>query len=349
MENKIIINKAFVNSIQDFKQYLESLKAKFATFDLRNEQESERIHFIEANKKEVFNNLDKYFFEIWELAKDFKKDDYINSQKYYQELIIPLIGDAAEINNRIYRKPLGYSGDYVIMNYIYDYHDGKYLGESSYEKLINNYTCNIPFSSSNIIRKEFVKEKILETINKNREAKILSVGSGPMRELLELLREDKIHKKVSFYCLDLEKRALDHVKEEIAKLEENKKKLLNIVYLHKNIVDILRNKELIKELSKQNLIYASGIFDYLKNSTAARMVKQLFQLLDDNGSILICNASAENCSHKAYFELLGEWYMVYRTRQEMLQWTNGFKEKAHIKFYEPSKSCSYLFLDIKKL
>ena len=344
-----LINQNFVEITRDFKQYLESIQAKFNAFDASNQHDKNRINFIETEKGGIFKNLDTYFYKIWDLAKDFSVDDYRISQKYYQASILPLIEGPSEINRRIYRKPLGYSGDYVTMNYIYDYHDGKYLGQSSYEKLINNYTCNIPFSASNIVRKDFVKRKIMEAIGKKETARILSVGSGPMRELSELLQEGNIHRKVTFYCLDLEIKALDYVRQEMAKIEEDKKELLSVVYLHKNIIDILRNKELIKELCCQDLIYASGIFDYLKDRIAIRMVKQLYQLLANEGSLLICNASAENCSHKAYFEMLGEWNMVYRTRQEMLRWTEDFKDKAKIKFDEPKGPSNYLFLDITHL
>ena len=345
-----MINQDFTNIILDFKRYIESVKAKLDTFDAKNMPGKEEISFIEKEKNKIFKDFDSYFHKIWEIAKNLDTIDYKDSQKYCQELIIPLIGDPPEINRRIYRKPLGYAGDYVTMNYIYDYHEGKYLGKSSFEKLINNYTCNIPFSSSNIIRKDFVKERLLKAINNNENnSRILSVGSGPMRELLELIKEHKIHRKTTIYCLDLEKEALDYVKQEMAKIEDNEKKLINIVYLHKNIIDILRNKELKKELSGQDFVYASGIFDYLKESIAIKMVKQLFQLLNNKGSMLICNASAENCSHKAYFELLGEWNMVYRTKKEMLLWTNNLKEQASIKFGEPSDSSNYLFLDITHL
>ncbi len=344
-----MISQNFIKIVKEFRRYLETIKYKFDSFDTKNYSDVERIDFVEREKWEVFSKLDKYFSDIWELSKNLNPDDYKESREYYKESLIPLIGDPAAINKQIYTKPLGYSGDYITMNYIYDYHKDKYLGNSSYEKIINNYTCNIPFSSSNIVRKNLVKDVICETLQRNNEPRILSVGSGPMRELIELLEECKINKRLTFYSLDLEKKAIDYSKQEVSKIAAEKRKLLNIIYLHKNIIDILRDKNLSSELQGQDLIYASGIFDYLGERIAARTVKQLFRILNKNGRLLICNASAENCSHKAYFEMLGDWIMVYRTKQDMLKWTQDLKGEAKIQFIETRKPCSYLFLEIIRL
>jgi SAM-dependent methyltransferase len=265
-------------------------------------------------------------------------------------MLHPLIEEPAEINRQIFRKPLGYPGDYITMNYIYDYHGNhKYLGKSSYEKIINNYTCNIPFSISNIVRKDFFKKKILEAMDKKQNTKIVSVGSGSMRELLELLKEGRISKNIVFSCLDFEKKALNYIDEELKKIEDKKKEFLNIRYLHNNIIDIIRNKSLKEKLADEDLIYVSGVFDYLKDRFASRLIKELYELLNKKGTLIICNASAENFSHRAYYEMLGEWNMFHRTREELLSWTRDISDVAEIKFEQPEGFINYLFLSIKKL
>jgi extracellular factor (EF) 3-hydroxypalmitic acid methyl ester biosynthesis protein len=260
-------------------------------------------------------------------------------------LLLELIGT----NRHVYQKPLGYPGDYIMMNYIYEYNgNNNYLGNSSYEKLINNYTCNIPISCSNIKRKEFLKEKILETLEGKDEAKILSIACGPARELIELLKENKINKPLFFKCLDFEKRALDYIDNEIKKIEAIKRKLFSIEYICRDITSIIRDKGLKENLKAQDLIYAFGMFDYLSERMASRLMKELYQLLDKEGKLIICNVSLENSGHRAYYELLGEWNMVHRTKEQLLSWTKDISNAGEIKFEYPTYSTNYLFLSINK-
>ncbi|MCM8781482.1 MAG: hypothetical protein NC828_00260 [Candidatus Omnitrophica bacterium] len=216
------------------------------------------------------------------------------------------------------------------------------------KKLINNYTCNIPISCSNIKRKEFLKEKILETLERKDKSKILSAACGPARELIELVREGKITKPLLFKCLDFEKKALDYIDNEIKKTEHGKKELFSIEYICRDITSIIRDSRLKEKLNGQDLIYAFGIFDYLSNRMASWLTKELSSLLNKDGKLIICNASLENSSHRSYYDLLGEWNIVYRTKEDMLSWTDSFSDFSEIEFEGPSNFSNYLFLSITK-
>lgn len=345
-----LMNQDFIQTTQNIEAYFKSVKAKFDRFDTNNLSDENRNNFVKSEGKKIFKNLDLYFEKIWQLVKNLDKEDYKSYQKYFQKEIAPLFEESSIVNKQIYRKPLGYPGDYIVMNYIYDYSgNDKYLGKLSLEKLINNYTCNVPFSISNIIRKEFFKNKILEIVNSGAEMKILSVGSGPARELFELIEEGKINKELTFTCLDLEERVLEYVRDKFEKLENKNKKLVKINYLHKNILELIKNKGLGESLSNQDLVYASGLFDYLRERFASRLIKELLKLLKNNCSLFICNASAKNYSHRAYYEFLGDWVMIYRTKEEMVSWTKDLANISEVKFENQSNSTNYLFLNITKL
>ncbi len=349
IEKEKLLDSNFIDLTQKFKNYLEIIKFKFDEFDNSNQNDGSRNNFVTLQKNNIFVELDFYFEKIWAIVKNISKLDYKLYQDYYQKIILPLIEEPSEVNRQIYRKPLGYPGDYIVMNYIFDYSGNRYLGKCSYEKLINNYTCNVAFAISNVRRKDFFKKKILEIIKKDNGMKILSVGSGPARELLELAEEGKISKKLTFTCLDLENKVLDYVKERVKDLTDESSKFLDINYFHKNIIDLIKDKELKNLLGNQDLIYASGLFDYLRERFASRLTKELFQLLNKGGSLFICNASAVNFSHRAYYELLGEWNMIHRTKEEMLSWAKNLNNISEIKFEDLTDSTNYLFFNIKKL
>ena len=147
--------------------------------------------------------------------------------------------DPVEINRHIYRKPLGYAGDFMVMNYIYDYHGKRYLGRNCYEQLINHYTSNIGISRSNIKRKEFFKEKILALLDYADSPRILSIGCGSARELIELIKEGEFVKTAQFTCFDLEEKALQFVRDSIEQIEKEKTRYLSMKYVHQNILFLL--------------------------------------------------------------------------------------------------------------
>lgn len=343
-----LLDSNFDSLIKQICKSLRETKDKFDEFDKANSDGQKQINFIETNKREIFRKLDNYFSEVWKIIKDFEKDRYMVHQNYYIQVLGYLLLDLIEINRHVYQKPLGYSGDYTMMNYIYDYHNNNYLGDSSYEKLINNYTCNIPISNSNILRKDFLKEKVLETLEKKDTARVLSLAAGPARELLELLKENKISKPLVFKCMDSEKMALDYIDNEIKKIEPFKKKALSIEYICKNIISFIRDKELKKRLQNCDLIYAFGIFDYLSDKMASRLTKELFQLLEKDGKLIIFNISLKKNKYRAYYELLGEWKMIHRVKEQMLAWTEEIGNVAKVKFEELFGGSNYLCLSIVK-
>lgn len=344
-----LLDNEFISLAKELKQFLQEVKDRFDEFDKLNNDKQKQIDFIEAGKKGIFSKLDNYFDKTWEIVKDFERDKYIAHQNHFQQILGYLLLELIETNRHVYRKPFGYAGDYVMINYIYDYgSNNNYLGNSSYEKLLNNYTCNIPISRSNTQRKEFLKEKILEALQKKDKAKILSVACGPARELIELLRERKINKPLWFKCLDFEKKVLDYIDKEIKKIEPEKRQMLSVEYICRDIASIIRDKNLKRELGNCDLVYVFGLFDYLSDRMAARLTKELYQLLQKEGKLITCNINAENSSRRAYYELLGGWNMVHRTKDEMLSWLRDIKDAKEVKFESYLQSDNYLYLNITK-
>jgi extracellular factor (EF) 3-hydroxypalmitic acid methyl ester biosynthesis protein len=345
-----VLSGDIIKLTQELKSSLEHIKNEFNAFDKNNPAKDTQIEFLESRKKEIFKQLDFCLSKIWEIVEHFDKSTYKLHQEYCQRIMSPLIEEGIEINKHLYKKPFGYPGDYVMMNYIYNYYDKNYLGDTSYQRLLNNYACNISISRSNIIRKDFIKENILEVIKETDKPTITSIGSGPARELIELLKENKIKKNIKFVCLDFESKALDYVKKEIDTIDEECKKNLSIEYVHKDIIDfiadILENKGSDKHF---DLIYVAGVFDYLSNRICSKLTKKLYGLLNKDAMLIVCNISSKDFKHRAYYEFLGNWVMIHKSQEEMLTWVQSLDNVKEAKFEQPSENVNYLFLSIKKM
>lgn len=345
-----VLNGEIIKLMQEFKLSLEHIKNEFNTFDRNNPDKGIQIIFLEKRKKEIFKQLDSCLAKIWEIIEHFDKPSYKLHQDYCQRIMSPLIEEGIEINKHLYKKPFGYPGDYVMMNYIYNHHDKNYLGDTSYQRLLNNYACNISISKSNIIRKDFLKEKILEVIRLTDKPIITSIGSGPARELTELLKENKINKNIEFVCLDFEKKAIDYLKNEIDTMPKKYKINLKIEYIHKDILDFITDLVSDNKHSKHfDLIYVAGVFDYLTNKVCSKLTAKLYGLLNKGASLIVCNISSENYKHRTYYEFLGNWVMIHKNHEDMLSWTKDLGNVKEIKFEQPENNTNYLFLSIKKM
>lgn len=336
----------FVNLTEEIKGYLTDVKAKFDQFDSQHSSRKDRINFLNQNKISIYEKLTDHFKKIWQFVNELNKADYLIYQKYYQKMILPFFLEA-EINRYIYSKPLGYAGDFRMMNYIFDY-SRNFLGETGFEMLINYYTCNISISQSNIERRDYLKSNILNMVRAKGNPRIISVGGGPLRELIELLLENKINRSFHFFCLDFEPLAIDFVKSQMEKIDDSSKKNIIMEYLNINVKDLLKDKVLLEMIKNQDLIYISGVFDYLSDRFCSRLLHICWGLLREGGKLIICNTNLNGKSLRAYFEFLGEWKMNFRTKESMLQWTKDIDDAKGIGFDEISPGNEYLFMSLKK-
>ncbi len=314
------IDERFVNITYQFRDYLVTIKNQFDEFDKNEISRNNRIIFLENQKTEIFEKITCFLRELWLTMEKLDKNNWKVYTHFLRGIVSYILVDYSEINSHIFRKPLGYSGDFMVMNYIYDYNKGAYLGESSFKMLLNNFACNVPISTSNIKRKDFFKIKILNLVNNKEKASILNVGSGSARELVELLDEGKLKKKFAFHCLDFEEKALDYIREKIGGISDKKGLSCDIKYLIRNYIDLAKNKNFDGLLKNYDFIYCSGVFDYLKDRIAARLIGALFSLLNKNGTLILCNANNKDSFYRVTYEIIGDWVFHHREKEQLIGW-----------------------------
>lgn len=337
-----IYNKEFIEETQRFESLLAGIKQRFDLFDKANHGQSEQIAFIEENRAEIFGELNDHFAKIWEIAQDFSKEELQRHQRYYQKALVPLL-EVSPYNKRVYDKPLGYAGDYVMMLYLYE---DRYEGDSTYAKLIHRYSLSLPAARANHNRKDFYKKHINDILAKADAPRIASVACGPAVEIIEALNENDKAKDAIFTCIDFEQLALNYIKEQVLLMEQKKATNFYISYLKANIHNLLRYDQLEALLDDQDLIYSSGLIDYCGDKIAAKLLEVLYKKLNPGGCLIVGNVSSE-AQHRAYTELLGEWYINYRNEDDMIGLTGRIKDegkKVEIRHEEETKMNIFLII-----
>jgi len=208
-------------------------------------------------------------------------------------------------------KPLGYAGDFKIIDDIYQNRPCT----TGFDRLWDNWFQQLAAPKAVRERKEDFKKIILDFVKKrgDKNIRIMNLASGSAREIKELLETDTeyLFSKVIFDCYDSDTRTLDYAKQ----LLNNSS---NVNFSQKNAIRLALKKDIESEVRyKYDLIYSSGLFDYLDEKVAVRLVNNLKKLMRHDGIMVISNARDKYSNSSAgWMEWVVDWYLIYRTEDE---------------------------------
>lgn len=335
-----MIDKNLIILTEKLIDYLNVVKLKLDYFD-KTYNQNEQIKYLKEFFPYFKTFLDEHFKETSNIFDTFDKTAYKENQDYYIKKLWDYLYHPL-INKHIYDKPFGYPGDYVIMNYILDYQN-EFIGKNCYEKLINHYSLTLSFCKSNVVRKNYIKSQIEKLALIQNPISITSVACGPIREILELNSWQGI-KEIN--CIDFEPKVFEYIRQHPSYEKINRTTYLNFIQI--DIKDIVKLNNTNFFLSEQDFIYFSGIFDYLPTKIAKRICNYFYKFLKNNGKMLICNSSKEHKRLHSYYEVLGKWEMIYRTKEDLENIISELTPKKYF-FDTPKDGENYLFLMIEKI
>ena len=97
---------------------------------------------------------------------------------------------------------------------------------------------------------------------------------------------------------------------------------------------------------KYDLIYCSGLYDYLNDATCKALNSCLFDLLNPGGLLVIGNF-ASHTQGQNLMEQLMEWFLIYRTSDDVLA-LRPEQADAGICFIRAEDAGANIFLEVRK-
>lgn len=249
------------------------------------------------------------------------------TKQYTEKVLTPELTSGASWK-RSYEKPLGYPGDFEVMNYAYNL---AFLGDTAYDKFCHRLgTSTGEFIST---RMTLVKQKIAQIASEAAEQgrdniKIASLGCGPAQEVANFLKGHVLPVTTSFTLIDQDQDALSYAYRnsypEVIRLDGN----AAVNCLHATFLEFLAAGNLFSRLEAQDMIYAVGLVDYLTDRRAQRLVKDLYKNLKPGGTLLIGSMLDSDTSLEWQVEFITDWQLEYRNEAEMLQMAQDLPENA---------------------
>jgi hypothetical protein len=260
--------------------------------------------------------------------------DHIALREYSMRFLHELLMQSPWMR-RARQKPLGYPGDYELMNGIYANH---FVGPTLFSKVVNMSFLATLGPTAVRARKDRIKRQLTTLLDRHRgpgPIRILSVAAGPAQEVYEVLLErDGLSRPLEIVLYDQDKRALSFCYERLKRVVSSRwTGQVTLVHLHDSIKNLLFGAEVFDGQGAFDAIYSSGLFDYLQEATANSLTERLWELVGQEGTLYIGNMAPDNPS-RWIMELHLDWFLVYRVRSEMLGFARAAAPDARIEIVE---------------
>jgi extracellular factor (EF) 3-hydroxypalmitic acid methyl ester biosynthesis protein len=223
--------------------------------------------------------------------------------------------DLSPVAARCFHKPLGYAGDFEMMNMVYR---NESLGDTLFGRSLSRMVLDSEAGQAVRHRAPYLAGKIGAAVARraaDRPVRILSVAAGPAMELQLLLREDATLLRAGqteIALLDQDAGALSHAREHIHALAGQAAVPVTLSCLNTSIRKVITDGL----EGSYDLIYSAGLFDYLRDRTARAAAARLVAALAPGGQAVIGNFAAANPT-RPLMELFLDWPLHHRSADDL--------------------------------
>jgi extracellular factor (EF) 3-hydroxypalmitic acid methyl ester biosynthesis protein len=235
------------------------------------------------------------------------------ASRYFHERFGSLV-DLSPLAARCFHKPLGYAGDFEMMNMVYR---DQSLGGTLFGRSLSRVVLDSEAGRAVRHRARYLAEKIEAAVahGRPRPARILSVAAGPAMELQLILRTDPAllaAGRTEIALLDQDAGALEHARERIGALAAQARVEVAVRCINTSIRTVIA--EGLDD--SYDLVYSAGLFDYLKDRPVRAAGARLVAALAPGGTAVIGNFDVANPT-RPFMELILDWPLHHRSADDL--------------------------------
>ena len=219
---------------------------------------------------------------------------------------------------RTYTKPLGYAGDYEMVNMMLR---NPYEGSSAFAKLLNFALLNTEPVVAHRNRIDYLIEKLRTECQRRSghgKTRIFNLACGPAMEVQRFLRECEESDLAEIDLLDFNSETLEYTRERIQEARASGGRDTEVRYFQRSVHQLLRAATHggDDEFADYDIVYCAGLFDYLSQRVCKRLVELFCSMLRPGGIVIVTNVAQSN-PRKAWMEYIMEWNLIYRDENDM--------------------------------
>lgn len=303
------MEQAFTTAIQGYIAHLQQIEQCCTTHTALDPILYDQLHTATDNVLNV----------CAEFEQTHTAQEIATARVWFQEQTHPWFSQS----NLMYRTriwPRGYPGDFETLEEIYQ---GVPIPNSSIGLYLDSY-----FLSSRIVvaargrLAKLIDLLAIELQERKVGCTILNAACGSCRELFALPIELALVQP-HIICLDTDPAALDFAKNLLAC---NNIALANFQFIQYNALRLVHYERSLSQFGPQDIIYSTGLLDYIADEPLVLMLATLWKLLKPHGK-LVAPFKDKNCYNVRQCHWLVNWNaFLQRTEAEI----DGLFEQAGI-------------------
>lgn len=213
---------------------------------------------------------------------------------------------------RAYYKPKGYAGDFELIELIYR---NKPDGDGKLGRLIDGWLLKQVPSQAVRNRRRLLSNLLdrlcRERLDQNERVRIMNLACGPCRELFDFLADCDYSAQIDALCIDIDADALQYANQIVNIAKHH----ASVRFMRENVIkwSLGRAKH---DLPLQNIIYSSGLCDYLDRRMMLKLVERCYDQLAPDGVLVVGNFTPSN-PDRHFMDNIMYWRLIHRDAQEM--------------------------------
>jgi extracellular factor (EF) 3-hydroxypalmitic acid methyl ester biosynthesis protein len=209
-------------------------------------------------------------------------------------------------------KPRGYAGDFELFTWICDGLESSPGMARHFDRYFQQQAAVEAVRS----RTDQVAAAIAARVASGGDGpfRVVNVGSGPAIEVERAAKwlSDAQRRRLFVTLLDLDGEALEAARIRLAGLLPDDR----LTLVRDNLYRLAGKPRAAAPLADADMLICAGLFDYLPDAPATNLLRLFWRELAPGGILLVGNF-APHCPTRAYMEWIGNWYLIYRTAQEL--------------------------------
>lgn len=319
------IRPGYQIAVGELRSFLSQLNLWLAQVELNDESHTDRpselsLETFERLKIPVKPKLHELLQRFEYEAKNVSVDELESHCGFAQRDLLPLMM-RAPFFHRSYTKPLGYAGDYEMVNMMIH---GLREGPTTYAQLVNDFYLETDMVRAHRNRLLILQERLGELARRAQETgktcRILNVGCGPAIELERFIRQDALAERCEFRLIDFNEETLSYARERLETAMQESGRRPQIEYVQQSVHGLLKQSigsDNGSETQSFDFVYCAGLFDYLSDRICQRMLTLFCRWTVPGGTVIATNVHPDNPA-RWLLEHVVEWHLIHRTKADML-------------------------------
>lgn len=343
----------FKEWVSDLRNYLERMRvfldreeAALQSEDLYTHDQICSQYLAEVGPR-IVERVHQASHAMMQILAALTEEEHAVHRAYAQHHLSGLFS-ASPLLRRAQTKPLGYAGDYEMMNMLYRAQQAE--GASLFGKVVNQCAVTETAARANINRIGFLTERMLATthaaIAEGRIARIASIGCGPAREIEALLEsEPALGPHLDIALVDQDGRAIAYCERKLTPLAQRTGARVHLI--RESVRRLLCGGSLLQTLGERDLIYSAGLFDYLSDRSFAALLSAIYGAIAPSGKVLVGNVDVSNPT-RYFMEYFLDWFLIHRSRSQLLDKARMLTPTPRAAYVEAEPLGVNLFLAIER-